>query len=242
MKRSALIILGLSLTFFQTSTQAQSEVNLTATSANVSESGTPVSIRILRWSTDEERTPIVAALNPPAPIVAAEPRAAVATDGRAARGASRGAAAGRGRAGRGGRGGAPSAPLDPVAALTAAIGKSPTLGYIWTNEVTGYAIKYAYHASLPEGSERIILATDRRLGVYTTAWKPVGTAGLGAEALAQAAATDYEFTFIEMRLDSKGAGEGKTSLTTKVVLDNDARTIALENYAAAPAILQHVKR
>ena len=42
-----------------------------------------------------------------------------------------------------------------------------------------------------------------------------------------------------MRLDAKGAGEGKTSLTTKVVADNEARTLALENYAAAPAILQN---
>ena len=39
-------------------------VNLTATSANVSESGSPVKIVILRWSTDEERNPVVAALTP----------------------------------------------------------------------------------------------------------------------------------------------------------------------------------
>ena len=57
--------------------------------------------------------------------------------------------------------------------MTAAIGRGPTLGYIWTNEVTGYSIKYAYHAPLPDGGERIILATDRRLGAYTTGWKPV---------------------------------------------------------------------
>src|SRR5216684_6582091 len=37
------------------------EVNLTATSANVKESGSPVRIHILRWSTDEERNPVVAA-------------------------------------------------------------------------------------------------------------------------------------------------------------------------------------
>ena len=53
---------------------------------------------------------------------------------------------------------------------------------------------------------------------------------------------DYEFTLIEMRLDAKGLGEGKTSLTTKVVVDNEAKTVALDNYAATPAILQNVKR
>ena len=116
--------------------------------------------------------------------------------------------------------------------MTAAIGRAPTLGYIWTNDVTGYAIKYADHASLPGGGERIILATDRRLGAHTAAWRPV----------AAPTVTDYEFTLIEIRLDSKGFGEGKTSLTTKVILDNEAKTVALDDYAATPAILQNVKR
>jgi len=116
--------------------------------------------------------------------------------------------------------------------FTAALNRVPTVGYIWTNEVTGYAIKYAHHASLPDGSERVILATDRRLGAHSTAWRPV----------APPAVTDYEFTFIEIRLDSKGSGEGKTSLTTKVIVDNEAKTLALDNYAATPAILQNIKR
>jgi len=116
--------------------------------------------------------------------------------------------------------------------LTSAIGRAPTLGYIWTSDVTGYSIKYAYYASMSNGGERIILATDRRLGAHTTAWKSA----------APTPVTDYEFTLIEIRLDSKGLGEGKTSLTTNVILDNEARTVALENYAATPAILQNVKR
>ncbi len=116
--------------------------------------------------------------------------------------------------------------------MTAAIGRAPTLGYIWTNDVTGYSIKYAYHASLPDGGERIVLATDRRLGAYSPAWKPVAATPV----------TDYEFTLIEIRLDAKGLGEGKTSLTTKVIVDNEARTVALDNYAATPAILKNVKR
>ena len=108
--------------------------------------------------------------------------------------------------------------------------------------MTGYSIKYAYHASLPDGGERIILATDRVLGAQTTAWRPVAATPLGAEASAEAAVTDYEFTLFEIRLDAKGLGEGKTSLTTKAILDNEARTVALDNYAATPAILQNVKR
>jgi hypothetical protein len=116
--------------------------------------------------------------------------------------------------------------------LTAAIGKAPTLGYIWTNDVTGYAIKYAREVALPDGGERIVLATDRRLGAYTAAWAPVTAAP----------ATDYGFTVIEIRLNTKGSGEGKTSLLTKVTVDQDAKTIALDDYAAAPAMLQNIKR
>ena len=100
--------------------------------------------------------------------------------------------------------------------------------------MTGYSIKYAYRAPLPDGGERIILATDRRLGAHTAGWAPAPTA---------TPVTDYEFTVIEMRLDPKGLGEGKTSLTTKVIVDNaGARPVALDNYAATPAILGNVKR
>jgi hypothetical protein len=208
------------------------EIDFTAVSANVAQPGIPVRIRLMRWSTDEERGPIVAALNPaPADGVAAATNATSSTGGRGA---------GRGGRGRGGRGrGAPAAPLTPTAALTAALGRAPTVGYIWTTDVTGYSIKYAYRASSPGGGERIVLATDRRLGAYSPAWKPAAPSGTEASAKEPA---DYEFTFVEIHLDAKGTGEGKTSLTTKVVPDNEARTVALDNYAAAPAILEHVKR
>jgi hypothetical protein len=212
------------------------EINLTATSANVGEPGSPVRIRILRWSTDEERTPLAAALTPaapaPAPVAGATPNppAAGAAAARGGRGPAGRGAAGRGRGGeRGGRG---DATPNPIAALTAAIGRAPTLGYIWTSDVTGYAIKYAWHATAPDGAERMVLATDRRLGAYSAGWQPV----------AAAPATDYEFTLIEIRMDPTGSGEGKASLTTKVVLDPEARIVALENYVATQVIFQHVKR
>jgi len=266
--------LGLAFAFFlvsvpspaQKQTAGTGPLNLTANSANVGESGIPVRINIFRWSTDEERNPVVAALNPAAQPTAQAAAAdggrgaAGARGGRGGRGGARGdqgaAAAGadqgdpaqadqdaaaqsaqaaRGGGGRGGRGrgdAAPAKPADPISVLTAAIGKAPTVGYLWTKEVVGYSIKYAYRTPLPDGGERIILATDRRLGAGTAGWKPVATG----------TPTDYEFTLIEVRMDSKGLGEGKASLTTKVILDNEAKTLALDNYAATPAILQNVKR
>jgi hypothetical protein len=253
MSRSlALVLLGLSIPLFSTSTGAQGRsaqpeetsrtgaVSLTASSANVSQPGNPVQINILRWSTEEERRLFLAALNPPPPA-APPPAASSASSGAPSTAASGDAAArgGRGGAGRGGRGrgrGAATAPLSPIAALTAAIGKAQTIGYVWTNGITGYSIKYAYHAALPDGGERIILATDRRLGAYLPAWTPV----TATPSSATAAATDYDFTLIEMRMNSKGSGEGKTSLTAKVIVDGDAKTLALDDYAGSPPNLKNV--
>src|SRR5688572_22141319 len=79
----------------------ETEVVLTATSANVAEAGSPATIRIHRWSTEAERTSLVTALNPPPPPPA---RGAAAGD---QGGGGRAAAAGRGARGRG-RGGAPA--------------------------------------------------------------------------------------------------------------------------------------
>ena len=250
-RTDTLTTLGLLLALFSVSTGAQgpsaqpeqtsrtAAVSLTASSANVSQPGNPVKINILRWSTEEERRLFVAALNPPPPA-APPPAANSASSGAPCHGGGRrrcaqraeGVAA-RGRGGRGRGRGAATAPLSPIAALTAAIGKAPTIGYVWTSDITGYSIKYAYHAPLPDGGERIILATDRRLGAYLPAWTPVTATSSGSEASAAAAATDYEFTLIEMRMNAKGSGEGKTSLTTKVIVDSDAKTLALDDYAGS---------
>src|SRR5262249_35924377 len=175
MKLSIPITVGLGLAFFQVSvtsapiqqTTGAGVMNLTAKSANVAEAGTPVKINILRWSTDEERNPVVAALDPVAQQAA---QAAAAEGGRGGRGGRGGASGdqggaagldpndpaladviGAGRGGRGGRGGGrggrgdaePGKPPDPISTLTTALGKAPTVGYFWTNEVVGYSIKYA---------------------------------------------------------------------------------------------------
>ena len=127
-------------------------------------------------------------------------------------------AAGRaGRAARGGRGAA-APPLSPVARLTNAIKAAPTVGFIWGDGPTGYSIKYAWHSSSPGTQDRVVLVTDRRLRT--------GDAG------------DTDFTVVEMRLDGKGVGEAKSSLTSTVVIDAAANTLALDKYTEAPVLLK----
>ena len=180
----------------------------------------PLTIELFRWSTDVERAPLLAALSAPPP---APPSAAPA------------APAGRaGRAGRGGRaGGAP--PLSPLERLTNAIKAAPTVGFIWSDAPTGYSIKYAWRASpapsrvegSPNSPERVVLVTERRLGANATSWPaPV------------ASAVDAQFTVVEMRMDGKGIGEAKSSLSSPVVVDAAANTLAIDKYADAPVLLK----
>jgi hypothetical protein len=218
----------------QTQAPESPEVTYTAVSANVAEPGHPVRIRIFRWSSERERRPIIVAMDPlPAPPATASAAAPAAGRGGAAAGRAGRAAAAGGRAGRGrGRGAAPAAPLTPEMALAGAIRRAESIGYVWTNDVTGYSIKYAHREPVPDGGERIILAVDRRLGTHTPGWQPV----------TDQPHTDYPFTILEIRVDANGVGEARTSLTTKVLIDKQSDTLALENYAAAPAILQKVRK
>ena len=113
------------------------------------------------------------------------------------------------------------------------LSKQPTLGYIWTSESAGYSVRYAYQLPAPDGSERVIIATDKRLGSWNPQiWKPAGSATANA----------YDFTVIELRLNrKKGTGEGKSTLFAKIMADKSAKTIALENYSSATVVLKDVK-
>jgi hypothetical protein len=200
------------------------EVTFTGVSANVAEPGQSVRIRIFQWSDDRARRPLIAAMDPLPPPAPAR--------GDAAAGGGRAAAGRAGGRGARGRGAPAAAPLTPAQALAGAIRRAPSIGYIWTQDVTGYSIKFAHRAPLPDGGERIVLAVDRRLGTHTAAWQPATTAP----------ATEYPFTVLEIRLGPNGVGEARTSLTTNVVVDRQGDTLALEDYAAAPVILREVRK
>jgi len=204
----------------QTPAKGPVAVRFTATTDNVSGAGDTVKINLLGWSTDADRDQLLAAWNlTPAPAAAG------------ARGGGRGGGGGGGRGGRGGNA-APSVAETPESSLTAALQKTPTVGILWTSETTGYSIHYASRFPQPDGGERIVLATDRRLGGWNNLWKPAGSA----------TPNEYAFSVIELRLNAKGDGEGKASLTGKVTVDSQAKTIALDGYAALPVVFKGVKR
>jgi hypothetical protein len=247
---------------------AGSGIRLTATTENIVGAHQTIRIDLLRWSSDAEQNAL-----PTAWTQALARAAAVAAAG------GRGGAAGRGGAGgRGGRGGAaaggddpdnlgaepaasgPARPLTPEGSLAAALDKAPTLGYVWSSsEISGYTVRYAVRLPQPDGSERIILITDRRLGDSNDSWNPTApiaaTKDAGAKDAAaktdptktdptktDAPAAKYEFSIIELHLNAKGTGEGKVSLNDKIAVDSTAKVVGLANYSDLPVVLKDVQR
>jgi hypothetical protein len=145
-----------------------------------------------------------------------------------------GAAKGGGAAGKAkGRGTAPETdapPATPESLLAKALQETTTVGYLWTPEIAGYAVRYAGKVALPDGSQRIVLLTQRRLGAMNQRWAP-----------AAGTPNNHEFSVIELHLNAKNEGEGRASLTGKVVPDATAKMVTMENYASAPLVFRQVR-
>jgi hypothetical protein len=179
----------------------EASVSFSAITANVAGAPDSVRIDILRWSTDEEREKLMSAWN-----------------GKGGRASTTKARSGN------------AVPLSPEVALAAALKQTTTVGYLWSSEVSGYALRYAGKVTGADGLERIILITNRRLGAMNDLWKPVGGGPVAT----------YDFSVIELRLNAKGEGEGKVSLTGRVTPDSAAQIVTLENYNALPVVLSRV--
>jgi hypothetical protein len=95
------------------------------------------------------------------------------------------------------------------------------------NARLGWDIRYASQRSEPEGGRRIVLALDRYLSFWEIANRP--------------RTVDYPFTFVEIKVDKNGEGEGKLSIATKVDFNKTKNVIELETYASEPVRLQQVK-
>jgi hypothetical protein len=103
----------------------------------------------------------------------------------------------------------------------------PRVGYIRTPNSLGYDLQYAYRFVNSDGTSRVVIGTDRPINFW--------------EASRQPRTIDYPFTIIEMRLDTKGEGEGRMAAGTKISRSKDGKTIELENYGISPVALNQIK-
>lgn len=111
-------------------------------------------------------------------------------------------------------------------ALVRRLQDAKSAGSIGTPQELPYHLRYARQERLEGGGRRIILMTDRPM----TAW----------ERLSAAVTRDYPITWIEMKLDAEGRGEGTMSLAARLQLVGDV--LGIENFANQPARLNDIKK
>jgi hypothetical protein len=112
--------------------------------------------------------------------------------------------------------------------LLDALQDTPAIGHFGAPGHLSWDIHFARKVPLPDGGDRVILVTDRRIGFW--------------EAANQPRSIDYPFTVIELRLNREGQGEGTMSIATRVIYDKDQNMITLENLQNQPVRLTNLRR
>lgn len=224
--------------------------------------GTPIRIDLVRWSTDEDREDVIAAIEgyaaglvahaewvearaaeEAAAAAAAEaaeaagPDAAEAGDGgRGARGEAAGPGGGRGGRG-GGRGGAEAEEEPEPEPEPDPLGDfRAAMNEIDTAGVL-WADTGAGYTIKYAFNEAMATGGERVVLVTST---PLGSHRYRGWQTAEAP-EDYIYSVIELRIPADGPGEGKTSLSAGVAIDATAGTIGLADYDQAPVHLTDVE-
>src|SRR5262245_4128433 len=121
-------------------------------------------------------------------------------------------------------------------ALLSALQKEPEQGRIsipgWQgadpqNYRLGWALRYTARDALPDGGERIVIATDRQMSMWEVRNRP--------------RTYDYPFTLIEIRMPSSGKGEGRMFGATQIRFDKKKNQIVLEQYSAGEIRLNEIE-
>jgi hypothetical protein len=90
----------------------------------------------------------------------------------------------------------------------------------------GWDLRYTAHDTLPDGSERIVIATDRQMSMW--------------EVRNQPRTYDYPFVLIEIRIPKEGKGEGRMFGATQIKFDKKQKQIVLEQYSAGEIRLNEI--
>jgi hypothetical protein len=118
--------------------------------------------------------------------------------------------------------------------LVRALQKAPVKGRInipgWQgpdpqNYRLGWDLRYAWHESLPDGGDRIVIATDRQMSFREVTNNP--------------RTTDYPFLLIQIHVKD-GKGEGKMVPFTQITFDKKKNTMIIENYGTEPVRLNNL--
>lgn len=102
------------------------------------------------------------------------------------------------------------------------------VGHIRSPGSLGYDLRYAHAEDFGDGARRITLATARPMSFYETVNRPLSA--------------DYPFTFIELRVDRDGQGEGKLAIASAFAASRNGKAIQVYTFDTDPIRLNEVRR
>ena len=111
--------------------------------------------------------------------------------------------------------------------MVAEMSMMPQVGYIYTQGTLAYALYYAHKETLPDGTIKIVCATNRPLT-------------FGA-AVSGGAKNNYDLGILQMMIPPKGKAEGKVIGMGMAKIDPKTGKIEVENYGGQPTRLLNIK-
>jgi len=112
-------------------------------------------------------------------------------------------------------------------ALVDALQEAGGVGRVRVNTRLSYPISYAFQHAGPDGSRRIVFATDRPISAF--------------EAVNRTRTMDYAVSLAELNLPAEGSGEGTLMVAALITLDEANDTLAMEHFGQAPVRLRNVR-
>jgi len=107
------------------------------------------------------------------------------------------------------------------------LGKQKETGFMRLPNSMGYRLYYAHQ--IQDGkNRRIVLATDRPVTM--------------AEAWRNGRSLDYAITLVQLQLDENNKGEGTLLFAVKLKVDQEKKTLGVENYGSDPVMLKSVQK
>ena len=112
------------------------------------------------------------------------------------------------------------------AALIKALEEGPRVGYIRLANSQSVELKYARSTDLPDGTRRVVIATNRFIHFK--------------EAAAPTRSRYYDFSIAEMRFPKGEKGEGKLAPATAISINKETNALEIENYGVEPVRMSSI--
>jgi hypothetical protein len=111
-------------------------------------------------------------------------------------------------------------------AAVEAMQELPQVGYIRGNNTMGDALFYARSTVLPDGTRRVVVATNRPLSASAM--------------IAPGASNQWDATVIEMQFPKGKKGQGKIVVAAKASIDPKTGQLHLNNYMGEPVRFENI--